>query len=68
VIACSDGSERESERERKRVSVCVEDFIFFGSSFFGDLGCVRVCVCVCFFVFFCFGGLRVPCCRNLRVG
>jgi hypothetical protein len=42
---------------RARASVCVEEFLFFGSSFFGDLGCVRVCV---FSVFFCFGGLRVP--------
>jgi hypothetical protein len=56
---------RIGERERESVSLCVEEFKFFGSLFFGDLGCVRVCV---FFVFFCFGGLRVPCCRNLRVG
>jgi hypothetical protein len=45
------------ERARERVSVCVEEFLFFGSLFFGDLGCVRACVCV-FFVFFLFWGFE----------
>jgi hypothetical protein len=39
---------RIGERERESVSLCVEEIFFFGSLFFGDLGCVRACVFLSF--------------------
>jgi hypothetical protein len=59
---------RIGERERESEWVCVLKNFYFLGVYFLEIWVVCVRACVFFLSFFCFGGLRVPCCRNLRVG